>query len=150
MAETIPKVKAMVERAIKKDAGVKSADLYERAKKIDSSISDLSVRQFHASYALAARRKLKPATKRKPRKKAGRKPGRKKAGARKSQGRSARRPGRRSPAAAVDGILEERIHEARNAFDAALENRLSRARKSGKITEYGKVIAALERAAGEL
>jgi hypothetical protein len=60
----------MVRREVQKDPGVKSGELYEQAKKLDRSISSLSLRQFHARYPLQVKRALKSGGTRRTRKKA--------------------------------------------------------------------------------
>lgn len=63
--QSVDKVMQFVEEQVKKDPRVSSTELYEQAKKLDSSIGKLTVRQFHAKYPLVAKRKLAP---KKPRK----------------------------------------------------------------------------------
>ncbi len=58
MATSNAKVMAMVERALKRDSGLKSTELQARATKIDADVAKLSGRQFHAQYALPVRRRL--------------------------------------------------------------------------------------------
>lgn len=58
MADVNAKVVAMVERALKKNPELRSTDLQERAVKIDKTLGKLNGRQFHARYALPARRRL--------------------------------------------------------------------------------------------
>lgn len=60
MAETIPAVMEFVEEQIAANPNVKSGDLFEKAKKVDASISGLSQRQFHARYPLQVHRKRAP------------------------------------------------------------------------------------------
>ncbi len=73
MAKTIDSVMQMVEAELKKNAGVSNETLYEKARKIDGSISGLTLRQFHARYPLQVKRRM--ATSGRRRKKA-RKPSR--------------------------------------------------------------------------
>ena len=58
MADVNVKVVAMVERALKKNRELRSGELQERAVRIDKTLGKLNGRQFHARYALPARRKL--------------------------------------------------------------------------------------------
>ena len=58
MATPNAKVAAMVERALKKNRELRSAELQKRAVKIDKRVGKLTGRQFHARYALPARRRL--------------------------------------------------------------------------------------------
>src|SRR5918996_1551071 len=59
MAAINERVMDMVRREIDKNPDVKSQDLFEKAKRIDSGISNLSIRQFHASYPLQVKRSRK-------------------------------------------------------------------------------------------
>lgn len=52
------KVREMVEAALRENPETPSSELFERAKKLDRSVSSMSVRQFHASYPLQVRRRL--------------------------------------------------------------------------------------------
>jgi len=88
MAETNARVMDMVRKEIEKDPSVASEALYEKAKKVDRSIGDLSVRQFHARYPLQVKRARANARKRRGGTAAAKKAGR---GAAK---KAAKRPGR--------------------------------------------------------
>lgn len=57
MAKTIESVMSMVESELKKKSDVSNETLYEKAKKIDGSIGDLTLRQFHARYPLQVKRR---------------------------------------------------------------------------------------------
>jgi hypothetical protein len=59
MAATNERVMDMVRREIDKNPDVKSQDLFEKAKRIDSGINNLSIRQFHATYPLQVKRSRK-------------------------------------------------------------------------------------------
>ena len=56
MAERSQSVIDRVARALRDTPGSRSRDLYDLAKQVDPAVGDLSVRQFHASYVLPARR----------------------------------------------------------------------------------------------
>ena len=71
MAKVDDKVMRLVERALKKNPQATSKELYKEAKGLSRSVSQLSVRQFHAKYALQVKRKLRP---KKARRSAPRKP----------------------------------------------------------------------------
>ena len=70
------KIMALVRRALEKDRGVGSRELYERAAKADASVKKLTLQQFHAKYPLQVKRQMartKPRRRRKtitPRKRA--------------------------------------------------------------------------------
>ena len=53
-----PKVMAAVERAIKKEPKISSADLFLKVTKRHESVRDLSLRQFNARYPLQVRRRI--------------------------------------------------------------------------------------------
>lgn len=74
MANINEKVMDMVRREIAKNPDVKSGELYEEAKKLDRSMSSLSLRQFHAQYPLQVKRAMKTGARvSKPRKSAAKK-----------------------------------------------------------------------------
>lgn len=67
MAETNPKVMELVDREIRKNPDVETGELYEKARKVDEGIGELTLRQFHARYPLQVKRKLAPRKPRRPR-----------------------------------------------------------------------------------
>lgn len=97
MAATNEKVMAMVEEEIRKNPDVETQALYDKAKKIDKSVANLSSRQFNARYPLQVKRRLAPARPRRTRRKAQRNDGR----------------------AAVRGVLLEYARELASADDKA-------------------------------
>ena len=56
MAERSQAVLDRVAQALREQPGSRSRDLYDLAKEMDPTVGDLTVRQFHASYVLPARR----------------------------------------------------------------------------------------------
>ncbi len=60
MADVNAKVMKMVEDEIGKNPNVTTAELYEKAKKIDKGMEKLSARQFNARYPLQVKRKMAP------------------------------------------------------------------------------------------
>lgn len=67
MAATSEKVMSMVEEEIRKNPDVLTKDLFEKAKKIDKSITNLTIRQFNARYPLQVKRRNAPPKPRRPR-----------------------------------------------------------------------------------
>lgn len=57
MAETKEKVMEMVRAELDKNPDAETAKLYEKAQKVDKSVKDLTLRQFHARYPLQVKRK---------------------------------------------------------------------------------------------
>jgi hypothetical protein len=58
MADANGKVMEMVREEIHRNPGVRTEELFEKAKKLDKSVAGLSVRQFHARYPLQVKRQL--------------------------------------------------------------------------------------------
>lgn len=58
MAETNEKVMALVEQEINKNPDVTNDELFEKARKVDKSVTNLTRRQFHARYPLQVRRSI--------------------------------------------------------------------------------------------
>jgi hypothetical protein len=99
MAAPNERVMDMVRREIEKNPSIPSQELFEKAKKMDSSMKRLTIRQFHATYPLQVKRLSKGARRRgRPRKAAAAAPvkrGRRRRGAAKAApAKRARRPGR--------------------------------------------------------
>ena len=74
MADRDPEVMAAVEKELRKNPDASVDELLEVATKVNSSMADLTKRQFHARYPLQVKRKLnppkvQPARRRAPRKK---------------------------------------------------------------------------------
>jgi hypothetical protein len=58
MADFNARVMDMVRRELEKDRSVATEDLFAKARKIDSSLSRLDIRQFHAKYPLQVKRAM--------------------------------------------------------------------------------------------
>lgn len=56
MAEVKDKVMDMVRKELDKNPDAENRELYEKATKVDGSIADLTLRQFHARYPLQVKR----------------------------------------------------------------------------------------------
>jgi hypothetical protein len=127
--EVNEKVLALVERELKKDPSIQSAELKAKASKIDKSIAELSGRQFHARYALQIRRRLFGRTG--------------------SRGR--RKRGRPSASSGeVQRLVTTAYEERRVRLDAAIERAFGRAIESGSFGKVSKFLAALDRHVKEL
>lgn len=61
------KVMELVEKQLRKNPKVSNEELFEKAKGVDPSVGELSLRQFHAKYPLQVKRKLAPKTGRRSR-----------------------------------------------------------------------------------
>lgn len=57
MPATNEKVMEMVRKELEANPDAENKDLYRKAEKLDASIGDLSLRQFHARYPLQVKRK---------------------------------------------------------------------------------------------
>lgn len=82
MAKNEQKVMAFVEKELAANPGISTTDLFEKAKKQDAGVAELSIRQFNARFPLQVKRRLSQA-----------------GGGSRSTRRGARRGGRRSKAA---------------------------------------------------
>jgi hypothetical protein len=117
------KVVSMIERAIRKDPGLKSTELQVRAAKIDASIADLTGRQFHARFVIQVRKRLFAST---PKKRAQRKP---KAGAR---------------ADSAVSFLSAAYEQKKLELDAAIDQAFQRAITADSARQIGKLLASIE------
>lgn len=160
MADSNPKVMAMVERALKKNPDLSSTELHERAKKIDRSMGDLTGRQFHARYALAVRKKFAGGGKRRRKKKAKkrarktgtrsaggqRKGGRKKGGRGKTGARRGRPPRARRAAGAI-GMLAETYESQKAALNDALDSAFQRAVRADSVQQIDELLTDVRQTA---
>lgn len=60
MAAAQDRVMELVEKQLRKNPQVSNQELYQKATQLDSSVSELSLRQFHAKYPLQVKRKMSP------------------------------------------------------------------------------------------
>lgn len=58
VANTDDRVMAMVEKEVRKNPGVNSSDLFEKAKNLAAGLGELTLRQFHARYPLQVKRRM--------------------------------------------------------------------------------------------
>lgn len=119
MAKTDEKVMALVEKELEKNPDASVDELYEKAKKAESSIGDLSLRQFNARYPLQVKRR-----------KSSKKP---------SAGRGRRRTPRKTRQKVGDGDRREKIRRTflRFASDlAAAEERKELVDVVAGVDEY--------------
>ncbi len=109
MADVNDKVMDMVRKELKKNPDAENQELYEKAKKVDGSVDDLSLRQFHARYPLQVKRQL-------AQKKGGKKGGRKRKSRKKS--RSGGRGGGSASGADRDAIRGTLLQFAKDVSSA--------------------------------
>lgn len=124
MSERNPDVVRLVERALRRNPSLKSSELREKASAIDESVLELTGRQFHAQYALQARRRLatKPA----------------------SSARKARRPRARTRTAAVDPlhqVLQSKKKELGEAIDRAFQQQV----EADSVSGVSELFATIDR-----
>ena len=130
MANTDPKVMAMVEAELEKNPEVTVDELFAKAKKGNRAIARLSKRQFHARYPLQVKRrkggakkstKAKTATKAAPKSKARRRPAAKKARTKAvSRVRKVVRRARTAPSAPQKGADRDAVRAVFLSFAADL------------------------------
>ena len=143
MAETDPKIMALVEAALGKNPDASVEELYSMAKKSSRAVGRMNMRQFHARYPLQVkRRKGGAAKKAKPRKSAARATSRGTAVRAVSRGkktvRRGRPPGSRNRPKASNGAGKEAVRAAFLSFAADLTA------AEGRQDEY-RVIADIDR-----
>ena len=128
--EAKAKVQALVERELKKHPGAKSKELQEKAAKVDKSVARLSGRQFHAIYALQARRKLF---------------GRASGKSRRTKARASARRGREP----LVEILTDSYKERKARLDEAIDRAFRRALEADSVQRVNSLLSSLERKAQE-
>lgn len=148
MADSNPKVLAMVERALKKNPDLSSTELQQRAERIDKSVKDLTGRQFHARYALAVRKKLAGGGSRRRKKKGGRKPGRKKGGGRK-RAAGGRRGGRRATTSSGPAVemLSDSYEQQKATLNKALDSAFQKAVRADSVQQINQLLEDVKQTA---
>ena len=128
MSQLNARVSALVERELKKDRNLQTSDLQAKAVRIDKSVEELSGRQFHARYALQARRKLF------------------------GRAGSTRRVRTRSESKELDvrDLLTDSYQQKRAALEMAVNQAFERAIKTDSIGRVNKLLSALDRHTKEL
>ena len=131
MVDLDMKVLALVERELKKDPDARSKSLQEKALKIDKSVGTLTGRQFHARYALQARRKL--------------------FGGKRSSARTRKRTKATGQASnSARALVTDGYEERKAALDAAITAAFERALKADSLQRINKLFAALDDQTREL
>lgn len=74
MPEVNEKVMSMVEEELRKNPKATTAELKEKAEKVDKGVAKLTNREFHARYPLQVKRRAAPAKPRRPARRAARRP----------------------------------------------------------------------------
>lgn len=131
VAERNPQVMEMVAKELEKDPEAKADALFEKARKIDASIGELSLRQFHARYPLPLKRK-RTAEKGRPRRP-------------RSRGKSATAAKKKSTQARRQGAPRDEVRRVFLEFASELaraESRPSIVDVLGRVDDYvDRVIA---------
>ena len=132
-------VMSMVRKELKKNPDIETGTLFEKAKEIDGSLKDLSLRQFHARYPLQVKRKMSSAKGRKKKKKSGRK----------KQSKSRSRTRSAAPASDGDGGSREAVRAGLLSFArdvAAAEGKADLIGVLTSVDDYvDDVLAGLEK-----
>lgn len=123
MAEVDGKVLEAVEQALQENPKATVDELFEVARKVNSAVTSLTKRQFHARYPLQVKRKLAPSKPRKPRR--------------------AKSRGRKSRSAAPEGALREAVRATFLKFASDLSG--AEARK-----DLVRVVAGVDRYVDEV
>lgn len=141
-AQKNPDVMEMVRKAIEKDPDVETAALFEKAREMDSSLEELSLRQFHARYPLQVKRKISSAKKKeqKKTKKAGKRSGRRSSGGRRTKSSSASDGGAPAGEAGRQAIREGLLRFAKDV--AAAEGKADLITVLTSVDDYVDEVAA--------
>ena len=131
MVDVDTKVLAFVERELKEDPHVRSTTLQEKALAIDEAVGRMTGRQFHARYALQARRKLFGAT----------------GSTTKTRKRTKATDQASKPVAT---LVADSYEERRAALDVAITAAFERAMKADSLTRINKLFATIDHQTSEL
>ena len=108
----------LVERRLRENPALTSAELQREALEIDKSVKVLSPRQFHATYALQARRRL--------------------------FGRAGRGRKRNARATSIEELLGAVFADKKASFDTAASDAFRRAVKADSIEQVNRLIATID------
>ena len=131
MVDLDTKVLALVERELKKDPDARSTSLQEKALKVDKSVGALTGRQFHARFALQARRKL--------------------FGGKRSSTRTRQRTkATNHTSKPAQALVADSYEERKAALDAAMTAAFERAIQADSLQRVNKLFATLDQQTREL
>jgi hypothetical protein len=153
LADVNAEVLTLVERALRKDPSLRSKELQKEVAKTHKSVASLSTRQFHARYALQAKKRLAGPGRPSPKKKA----------AKRSKARSKRRARTTaSPASAtasatplkksdpVRALLRERFEERQATLARLMDQAFKRSMDADSLTAVNTLLESVEKQIGEL
>lgn len=127
MPASNPDVLAAVERALREDPTLSSTELQEQASDVDKEVATLTGRQFHARYALQAKKRIaegqKPAPKGRARKAAG-------------------KPLDKSDP--VRAVLRQQFEERLGALEEALDDAFRRSIEADSLTRVNRLLASMD------
>ncbi len=136
MSQQSERIAHMLEKELRANPQVATADLQEKAAKIKKGVAEMNLRSFHGTYVGAVKRRI-----------SGKKGGRRKAGRKKSAPRG--RPRAQATAGLrgrINSMIEREIQDAHKSFTGALDKALRRARKLDKIEDFEKIHEVLAKA----
>ena len=128
-------VLALVESALKKDPTLSSSELKERAAKKHKEVANLSTRQFHARYALQAKKRMGGG---------GRRKAAKRRGAKRAKA-SRQKRARVQNSDPVRALVREQFDERRAALEEAMDDAFRRTIDADSLAGVNDVLASLDR-----
>lgn len=143
-------VLALVERALKKDPTLSSGELQERVAKKHKNVAGLTTRQFHARYALQAKKRLGGGGGGSRRRKARKRRGATRKVSRRQKASTGQKASRRQGTDPVRDLLREQYDERRAALDAAMDDAFERSMRADSLAGVNELLAAIDRQIAEL
>jgi hypothetical protein len=153
LADVTAEVLAIVERALRKDPSLRSKELQKEVAKSHRSVASLSARQFHARFALQAKKRLAGAGKPGPKKKAAkrskaRSKGRARTSASTASATVSATPLKRSDP--VRALLRERFEERQATLARLMDQAFKRSMDADSLTAVNTLLESVEKQIGEL
>jgi hypothetical protein len=150
LADVNAEVLTLVERALRKDPSLRSKELQKEVAKSHRSVASLSTRQFHARYALQAKKRLagprKPSPKK--RKAAKRAKGRARTSASTASATASATPLKKTDP--VRALLRERFEERQATLARLMDQAFKRSMDADSLTAVNTLLESVEKQIGEL
>jgi hypothetical protein len=153
LADLNAEVLTLVERALRKDPSLRSKELQKEVAKSHRSVASLSTRQFHARYALQAKKRLagprKPSPKVKaPKRSKARSKRRARTGSKTASATASTTPLKKTDP--VRALLRERFEERQATLARLMDQAFKRSMDADSLTAVNTLLESVEKQIGEL
>jgi hypothetical protein len=157
LADVNAEVLTLVERALRKDPSLRSKELQKEVAKSHRSVASLSTRQFHARYALQAKKRLAGPGKPSPKKKSAKRSKARSKGRAKRSASTTSATASTTPSATplkktdpVRALLRERFEERQATLARLMDQAFKRSMDADSLTAVNTLLESVEKQIGEL